>query len=273
MAEGEWFVQYKLVAIDMDGTLLTDDLTVTPGTIETIQKAVAKGAVVTIATGRMFASAKQYARQLQLNVPLITYQGAIVQDMEGTEVLYERPITEAISEQLVDIATKKGLHFQVYQDDQLYSAVENERLKIYAEKVHVPYSIAPDLKTVIGKGFTKGLFIEEPEVLDELTIELREIFGNEVHIAKSRADFLEITHPEANKGDALLHLAKQLNIHPTEIIGIGDNFNDRELIEQAGLGVAMGNAVDEMKAIADYITLSNNDEGVKHVIEKFILEV
>src|SRR5690606_22006678 len=90
--------------------------------------------------------------------------------------------------------------------------------------------------------------------------------------AKSKKHYLEITHPEANKGSALLYLAKKLGIERTEIIGIGDNFNDIELIETAGLGVAMGNAVMAVKDNADYTTFSNNEEGVLHVIEKFILK-
>ncbi len=95
---------------------------------------------------------------------------------------------------------------------------------------------------------------------------------NDAHIAKSLVNYLEVTHPEANKGCALLHLASKLGIERTEIIGIGDNHNDIELIKTAGLGIAMGNGVQELKDLADYISLTNNEEGVLHVIEKFVLE-
>ena len=262
---------YKLIAIDLDGTLLADDLTVSPATVKAIQQAVEMGTVVTIATGRMFSSAQQFAKQLGINVPLITYQGALIMDVGEKETIYARPITPDIARKLVEISTEKNLHLQVYQDDILYGAVENEKLIDYAAGVKVPYTVEPDLLKLAEKGFTKALFIENPETIDGLQEELKALFGNRAHIAKSKPHFLEVTHPEANKGLALLHLAETLGIKKSEIIGIGDNHNDKELIETAGLGVAMGNAVQEMKDIADYVSLTNNEDGVKHVIEKFVL--
>ncbi|MFB5089734.1 Cof-type HAD-IIB family hydrolase [Psychrobacillus sp. PGGUH221] len=263
---------YKMIAIDLDGTLLTDELMISPGTVKAIQIAVEIGTIVTIATGRMFPSAKLFAQQLGINVPLITYQGAIIKDVNEKEVMYERLISPDIAQKLVEIAREKKIHLQVYQDDILYSATENEKLITYSEAVKVPYTIEPDLVELANKGFTKALFIEGSDYLDTLQDELQTLFGERAHIAKSKKHYLEVTHPEANKGSALLHLAKKLEIDCSEIIGIGDNHNDIELITTAGLGIAMGNAVMELKDIADYISLTNNEEGVLHAIEKFILE-
>jgi Cof subfamily protein (haloacid dehalogenase superfamily) len=116
------------------------------------------------------------------------------------------------------------------------------------------------------------LFIDEPEALDLLQEELRIMLGDEACIEKSKLRYLEVTHPEANKGSALLYLAQQLGIDRSEIIGIGDNHNDAELVKSAGFGIAMGNAVAELKELADYTSLSNNEEGVLHAINKFILD-
>jgi len=263
---------YKMIAIDLDGTLLTDELIIPPGTVKAIQKAVELGTIVTIATGRMFTSAKPFAKQLGLNVPLITYQGAIIKDVDEIEVMYERLIPPDIAYKLIDISLEKNLHLQVYQDDILYSPSENKKLLDYVEMAKVPYKIEPDLTKIAGRGFTKALFIEDSDYLDSLQDELRTSFGEQAHIAKSKATFLEVTHPEANKASALLYLAQKLGIDQSEIIGIGDNHNDLELIKTAGLGIAMGNGVKELKEIAEYISLTNNEEGVRHVIEKFILE-
>lgn len=263
---------YKMIAIDLDGTLLTDDLMISPDTVKAIQKAVEIGTIVTIATGRMFPSAKQFAQQLGINVPLITYQGAIIKDVDEKVVMYERLIPPDIAQKLVDIACEKKIHLQVYQDDILYGASENDKLISYAEAVKVPYTIEPNLANLAKHGFTKALFIESPEYLNTLQGELRTLFGDRAHIAKSKEVYLEVTHPEANKGNALLHLAEKLGIDRSEIIGIGDNHNDLELITTAGLGIAMGNAVKELKDSADYISLTNNEEGVLHAIEKFVLE-
>jgi Cof subfamily protein (haloacid dehalogenase superfamily) len=263
---------YKLIAIDLDGTLLTDELIITPGTVKAIQKAVELGTVVTIATGRMFPSAQRFARQLGINVPLITYQGAIIKDVDEKEVMYERLIPADIAQKLVEITNERKLHLQVYQDDILYGASENEKLIAYSEKSKVPYKVEPDLGKLAKRGFTKVLFIEESDDLEILQDELRALFGDRAHISKSAVNYLEVTDPEANKGSALLHLANILGIDRTEIIGIGDNHNDIELIKTAGLGVVMGNGVKELKEIADYVSFTNNEEGVLHAIEKFILE-
>lgn len=263
---------YKMIAIDLDGTLFTDELTISPNTVTAIQRAIRMGTVVTIATGRMFSSAKLIAEQLGIHAPLITYQGAMIRVAGEAEALYERPVSPDIAEKLINIAREKNIHLQVYQDDILYGAAETEKLSTYAEAVQVPYTVEPDLIRLAEKGFTKLLFIDEPEILDPLQQELQLLFGESAYIAKSKRTYLEVTHPEANKGSALLFLANKLGIDRSEIIGIGDNHNDSELLKAAGFGIAMGNAVQEVKELADYTSLSNNAEGVLHAINKFILE-
>ncbi|KMY54008.1 hydrolase [Bacillus sp. FJAT-27231] len=263
---------YKMVAIDLDGTLLNDELVVSQGTIQAIQRAVEQGVVVTIATGRMFLSAKPFAKQLGLNVPLITYQGALIKDVEEKAVMYERLVPPHLAHDLINIAKKRNLHLQVYQDDVLYAASENDFIREYVEAAKVPYKVEPDLAKLASRGFQKALFIDAPEYIDELQAELRELFSGQANFLKSKSAYLEVTHPEADKGIALLHLAQELGIDRSEIIGIGDSYNDFDLVTTAGLGVAMGNAVQGLKDKADYISRSNNEEGVRHVIEKFILK-
>ena len=197
-----------MIAIDLDGTLLTDELLISPDTVKAIQKAVELGIIVTIATGRMFPSAKLFAQQLGINVPLITYQGAIIKDVDEKEVIYERLISPDIAQKLVEIASEKNLHLQVYQDDILYGASENELLISYAEGVKVPYTVEPDLLKLAKKGFTKALFIDNLKPWNALQDELVTLFGERAHIAKSKEIYLEVTHPEANKGSALLYLAE-----------------------------------------------------------------
>ncbi|MBT2570055.1 Cof-type HAD-IIB family hydrolase [Planococcus sp. ISL-110] len=263
---------YKMIAIDLDGTLFTDELTISPNTVTAIQKAIEMGTVVTIATGRMFSSAQLIAQQLGIHAPLITYQGAMIKSAGKADAMYERSVSPGIAEKLIGIAREKNIHLQVYQDDILYGAEETEKLVVYAEAVQVPYAIEPDLIGLAQKGFTKLLFIDEPDVLDLLQKELQSLFGESAYIEKSKKNYLEVTHPEANKGSALLFLANMLGINRSEIIGIGDNHNDFELLKAAGFGIAMGNAVQAVKDIADYTTLTNNDEGVLHAFDKFILE-
>lgn len=263
---------YKMIAIDLDGTLLTDELAVSSNTMTAIRKSVELGVVVTIATGRMYPSAQRIALELGLDAPMITYQGALIKSATGGEALRQRVVPFEIAQKCIHIAAEKKMHIQVYQDDVLYSAVENDKVEAYSKEVGVGFEVEPDLLKLAKDGFMKLLFIDEPEALDLLQDELKTLLGDEACIEKSKLRYLEVTHPDANKGSALLHLAQQLGIDRSEIIGIGDNHNDAELVKSAGFGIAMGNAVAELKELADYTSLSNNEEGVLHAINKFILE-
>lgn len=164
---------YKLVALDLDGTLLTDELQITPNTISAIQEVIASGVVVTIATGRMFPSAKKFAEQLKLNVPLITYQGAIIKDVDEKKVWFERPVSLEISKRLIEFAREHQVHVQVYQDDILYVAEDNEKIQKYGRESNVPYTIVDDLSSLATREFTKVLFIGDPMDLDRLQFELQ----------------------------------------------------------------------------------------------------
>ncbi|CAM3475538.1 Cof-type HAD-IIB family hydrolase [Marinicrinis lubricantis] len=262
---------YKLVTIDIDDTLITDDKVVTDGTKEALVRASEKDVILTLATGRMFASAKQLAKQLGLNVPIITYQGALIKTLIDEKPLYERFVPEQAVRNIFDYAQAHQLHLQAYVNDQLFAAEENQKLIDYCSISNVPYTIEPDLEKLIAKPMPKLIMIDEPELLDRIIPEIKALLGDAVHVTKSKPNFLEFVHPEGTKGHAVQFLAEHFGCTLDEVIAIGDSWNDREMIEMAGLGVAMGNAIPALKELADYVTLTNNEEGVKHVIEKFIL--
>lgn len=262
---------YKLMAIDIDDTLINDDKEVTPATQEALEKAVAKGVVVTLATGRAYASAQALARQTGLNVPIITYQGALVKNLMDEKVLYERYVPYEAGKKLYDFCIENNLHLQTYIDDKLYAREENQKLIDYATLNGTKYHIEPDFEKLLSKPTPKFLIIDAPDYLDEISPVLRELLGDGVHITKSKPHFLEIMHKEGTKGAALTFLAEHFGCDLSETIACGDSWNDHEMLEAAGLGVAMGNAIAPLKEIADYVTASNNEDGIKQVIEKFIL--
>lgn len=265
-------MNYKMIAIDIDDTLINDDKQVTEGTKKALAAAIASGVVVTLATGRMYASARSIAEQLGLNVPLITYQGSLVKNAIDGNVLYERCVPASAAQLIFDYCERNGLHLQLYVDDQLYVKECNEKAEAYASLSKVPFIVEPDFRSLAGKPSNKLLVIDEPDKLDSVAAELRGLLGQQVHITKSKPHFLEIVHAEGTKGHALAHLAGHFGFDLEKVIAIGDSWNDREMLEAAGLGVAMANAVDPLKEIADYVTLSNNEDGVKHVVDKFILQ-
>ncbi|XID93108.1 Cof-type HAD-IIB family hydrolase [Paenibacillaceae bacterium WGS1546] len=263
---------YRLIAADLDDTLLTDELTVTEATRKALKDAIARGVHFTIATGRMYDSARQVARQVGLNVPIITYQGSLIKNLLDEEVLYERSIPVDVAREVYEICLEKGLHLQSYIDDKLYVAEENDKIRGYIQLSKTPYTVEPDFARIVAHPKqTKLLIIDEPAKLDAMMPGLKARFGDQVHLTKSKPNYLEFLHPEGTKGHALRFLAAHYGIPIEETIALGDAMNDHEMIAAAGLGVAMANAVPALKEIADYVTLSNNEEGVKHVIEKFVL--
>lgn len=265
-------IMYKMLAIDIDDTLINDDKEVTEGTKQALAEALAHGITVTLATGRMYASAKQMASQLQLNVPLITYNGSLVKNSEDGRVLYEQSVPPEAAHLIFDYCERHGLHLQLYIDDILYVKEDNDKIRDYAALSKIPYTVYPDFRELADQPSTKMLIIDDPAKLDEVGLELRNLIVGQVHITKSKPHFLEIIHHEGTKGDALRYLADKFGYDMSEVIAIGDGSNDREMLEAAGLGVAMGNAAPALKAIANYVTLSNNEDGVKHVVDKFVLQ-
>jgi len=267
-------MRYRLVAVDLDDTLLSDDLKVSEATKEAMKQAMARGVQLTFATGRSFVSAKQFAQQVGLDVPIITYQGSLIRHTLDGQTLYERYVPADAAAQVEAYCRKHGLHLQTYVNDRLYAMEDNDKLRQYAALSSIPYTVVDSFQDLQGAAAqqVKMIMIDEPARLDAIKPELEQMLGPDVHLTKSKSHFLEVLHREGTKGHALQYLAAHYDIPMEQTIAIGDAWNDKEMIEAAGLGVAMANAIPEIKELADYVTLSNNEDGVRHVIEKFVLQ-
>ena len=262
--------EIKLIAIDLDDTLLRNDLTISPRAKKAIKRAAEAGTAVTLATGRMYASALPFARDLKLNLPLITYQGALVK-YAGGQVVYHKPLPLSLSRRIARHILPYGYHLNVYINDELYMDRESPEGRRYLSISKVPVHLVENLPEAIDQNPTKLLVIAEEPQLDALATDLRAVFGTAVNITKSKPHFLEIGHRKATKGLALERLARSLGLQASQVMAIGDSWNDLDMIEFAGIGVAMANALPEVKEIADYITCNNDDDGVAEAIEKLVL--
>lgn len=265
---------YKLVALDLDDTLLGKDLKVAKATREVLSEVMNRGVHVTLATGRMFRSSLPFARELHINGPLITYQGALVKHSGSGEVLYHRPVPLELALDVIRRVKKYGYHINIYVDDFLYVARDTEEGRRYAALSRIPLEVVGDLErflTAKKQDPTKVLVVSQEHLLDELAAELKPVYGESLHITKSKPHFLEFSHPSATKGHALKAVAGYFGVSREEVMAVGDSYNDLEMIAWAGLGVVMGNAREEIKARADYVTLSNEEDGVGHVLRKFVL--
>lgn len=262
-------MDYKLIAIDLDDTLLRNDLTISERAKKAIQAAMNKGVLVTFATGRMYCSALPYALDLGLDLPLITYQGGLVKYADGRQV-YHRPIELKVAHEVIEFGKPSGIHINAYINDELFMEEATHWGKHYATVVKAPINFA-ELPKGIRQDPTKILFIAESDELDELALKLAERFPRVINITKSKDTFLEVSHPKATKGNALRELTETLSIKREQIIAIGDNMNDLDMINYAGCGVAVANGVQALKEAADLVAKSNDDDGVAEVIEDLVL--
>lgn len=261
----------KLVAVDLDDTLLDKKTAVSPRACEAIREAVRQGVTVTISTGRMYQSAVRYARQLELDVPIITYNGALIKSCFSEETLFKRPIEQKTAAEVLELFRERGWYIQSYINDILYVDEINDRARNYEKVASVKAFAIGDKLYTPEEGPLKLLAIAEPNELDDIRDTLKRTFGERLCVANSKPTYLEIIDPTVNKGRALSYLAQKLNISQQEIMAIGDSTNDLDMIKYAGFGVAMGNASDNVKAAAQAVTLCNDEDGVAEAIEKYVL--
>lgn len=262
----------KLIAVDLDDTLLDNTIAVSPRTREVIRQAIGQGVTVTVATGRMFCSAAQYARQLELDVPLITYNGAMIKSCLSEEVLYHQPIDNDLALQVLDLFREQGWHIQCYINDTLYVEELNDKARKYERLSGVKAYPLGDRLYSITDDPTKLLSIAAPDDIQAIWRVVEERFPGKLYIAQSKPHYLEMAHPAVNKGQALAFLADRLKISQNEVMAVGDSINDLDMIEYAGWGVAMGNAHERVKALAQAVTLGNDEDGVAEAIIKYALK-
>ena len=263
--------EYKLIAVDLDDTLLDNELRVTAPVQEAVRRAVAAGVKFTFSTGRMFRSAKPYAELLGLDVPLITYQGALVINPRTGEEFQYLPLPLDCAREIVTHIHTLGYHLNAYLDDELYMEQDTQEGRRYQDIARVQPVFVGDLLRILDRPPIKLLTIAEEPLLDRLSEILIPKYAGRVHISKSKPYFLEFSHPLANKGAALEALAGHYGIKREEVIAVGDSYNDLEMLEYAGLGVMVANARDALKVKADYVTKGSNGDGVIEVIEKFVI--
>lgn len=263
--------QFKLIAIDMDGTLLNSNLEISPRTAQAIRRVRERGVHVTFCTGRMYASALPYAQAMELEIPLVTHDGAYVKHLGTGEILYHKPLPAPYAKHIFLKAKEKGIHVNVVTEELLCMEQITAIGKRYAEIEGVPINVVEDMLGFLEQDPVNMTLVAEPQVLVEVARELEEELGDKIYMTKSAPYYLELMHPEATKGRGLQAVAEYLGIPRKQVMGIGDNYNDLEMFKYSGFAVAMGNAEEEVKRHADYVTGSNDEDGVAEVLEKFVL--
>lgn len=268
---------YKLIAIDIDGTLLTDDHKVTTEVKDAIRHAKQKGVKVVLCTGRPLVGVENYLTDLELREEgdyVISFNGAFVQDTFTKEVISHLTLGKEDLEEIYQVSQDSNLHMHFFDSNDLYTP-NREIGKYTIVETYLTGSqlIFKEIENVPDDFImSKAMFIEEAPLLEAGIAKIPASFKEKYHLVRSTPFYLEILNRDASKGNAVRELSEKLGIKQSEVICIGDQENDVTMLEFAGLGIAMGNAPEHIKELADYTTASNNDSGVAKAIQKFVLD-
>ncbi len=268
----------RLLVLDLDGTVVGDSNQINPVVKQAIAAAQARGVQVAIATGRMFRSALRFHQDLGITLPLMTYQGALIKDPATDELLRHLTVPQDLAIQILDYLEQSDLQQQLsihcYKDDRLFVRTLTPGSTDYAKRSNIEPIPVGDLRSLVQEGEpTKILALsEDTALIDQLWRSLSQCYTpDQLYFTKSVPTFLEATHPLANKGTAVHFLAEKLGLDAGNVMAIGDNFNDLEMIQYAGVGIAMGTAPDAVKAAATWVAPDVESDGVAAAIEQFIL--
>ena len=260
----------KMIATDIDGTILNWDFKFSPEVISCIKQLDEKGIRVFLVTGRMHIAALKIAQQLNLKTPIVSYQGGLIKEQSG-KTLYKKTLDITRAKEVIKWAKENNVHINLYMDDVLYVENDNIAIKRYTGERFIPYKVCSfdDLEI---KNVNKILAIDFVDI-ERVTgwVDYLKERMPELYIVKSTPYFCEISNSEAKKSCAVEFLANHYGIKKEEILCIGDQNNDIELLKAGGIAVAMGNATEELKQFANFVTDTIDNDGFVKAIEKFVL--
>ena len=264
----------RLIVADLDGTLLTSDHVVSPFTEKTIREALARGVLFTVATGKTFPSTQEIINLFDIKIPVICGNGIQVFAPDGAP-LYENPIPRDCALEAVEMARARGFMPIATTGMGMLAETWNEHVQNLVNHHEPAPTIVPDLLAALRsdyKPYKLVLMHHDPQEVDAFQLELERAFAGRAQILRSGlVTLVEILPTGATKGTALSFILDYLDILSQETICFGDNCNDLDMIRRAGIGVAMGHAPDDVLRGADYVTGTNDEDGVATAIQKFVL--
>ncbi|MFV8270345.1 Cof-type HAD-IIB family hydrolase [Flavobacterium sp. GT2N3] len=264
-------MKYKMLVLDMDDTLLTDDHTISNENKEMLFKAQELGVHIVLASGRPTPAMTAYAKELQLDDSyMISYNGAVITDLKEDKVIFEQTLTQEQIHKLYDYSLKSKTHIITYVAGKIVSETDSEYIEIEKNITGLEHNKVVSFKEEVQSSAVKCILLEEPSYLKEVEKDLKATMPD-LSVSMSKPFFLEVAQNGIDKGASIKFLAEKLNILQSEIIAVGNAENDLTMIEYAGLGVWVDNVDPELRDKGDVIVASNNDHGVAEVVRRFIL--
>lgn len=271
----------RLLVLDLDGTVVGESNCITPAVKSAVQAVRQRGIKVAIATGRMYRSALRFYHELELTLPLLSYQGAWIQDPHTGQQHRHWPIDPQRALELLDyfeqahLSPHLSIHF--YLNDQLYVQEMRPDTDQYAKRTLIEPILVADLRDTLAQvavAPTKVLAVsEDPQIVELMLNTLQKRYDkSELYLTRSAPIYFEAANPQVNKGVAVQYLAEEvLGITAAQVVAIGDNYNDLEMLQYAGVGIAMGNAPLEVQKQADWVAPTVEEDGVVTAIKAWVL--
>ncbi len=265
---------YRMIALDLDGTIVGPDMRVSPGVRGALRQARDAGVHVVLASGRPFEDMRVFAQDLGIHEPLICSQGAMVQDPTTEEIYLHIGVPLELAQEFIRVAREQSWDHCLLLGNRLYTDRITPRVRFYAEYSPVGVALHPvdDLLGILSREPTKLVVTVDAEQGAVVSDVLKAHFSGRLRIMRSFPCFVEATNLAASKGQALALVAQMLGVPQAGTMAIGDNDNDADMVAWAGLGVAMGNASPAVRAVADWVAPPIGEDGVATAIERFILE-
>jgi Cof subfamily protein (haloacid dehalogenase superfamily) len=267
----------RLVALDIDGTLIGEDLLLRDRTVAAVRAARHRGVSVSLVTGRMSTSAIVFARELGLTDPIVAYQGALIRALppDGDErlgrLLRHRPLAVEAAREVVRWAQSVGLEPHVNHLERFVIRADDPRAEDYSSFLGSRAEIVPDLLTWLQHPVSKILAVSVEPMSEAILLDARRRFAGRAAVTISHPRFLEFLAPGVSKAEGVRHLARRAGVPMANVLAIGDNFNDLEMLAAVGHGAAMPSAPGPVRAAARYIAAALAEEGAAQLIERLVL--
>lgn len=268
---------YSIIALDLDGTLTNSEKNITPRTFDALMKAQREGVRLVLASGRPTFGIATLANQLQLadyGGYVLSYNGGRIIDWCEKTVIFSQVVDQKLVPILYDFAEKAQLPIVTYLPEAILASKNEgeylaEEARINGMPVVVAQNFVEEAMQIAG-GSTKFLIPGEPELLIQLESEMKTALSEQMEVFRSAPFFLELPPKGIDKAQSLQRLLTHLGLERESLMAFGDGFNDLSMIQFAGQGVAMANAVEEVKSIADFVTTSNEEDGIAHALEQLL---
>lgn len=268
-------MKYRMIVLDLDGTLTNREKVITPKTKEALFRLKSQGGVIVLASGRPTYGIMPLAKELELNKSggyILSFNGGRIIDCRSGETVFARELPVSSNQKIIRLAKEHRVNILTYKDDLIITPnSSDEYIKKEAAINKLAVKEVEDFEAYVRFPVVKFLMLEDGDYLAGVEGKVKAALGRDYSVYRSEPYFLEVLPKGIDKAASLERLLDRLGMSREEMIACGDGYNDLSMIRYAGLGVAMENAVLPVKEAADYVTYSNNDDGIAHVVEKFML--